>query len=76
MPSASLHTAGNAEDRAGRETILALLSDLKIRHFDLLPALRALADGAVLTERPGDPWHPSDQAADYFAALLYERGLL
>jgi hypothetical protein len=57
--------------------ILAILTELRIRHLDLEEALvRALAAGVNVTEREDDPWHPSSQAADYFAALVRSAGVL
>ena len=65
------------EDRSRRTVVLGILADLGIRHFDLLPALlRALADGVEPGAGPGDGWHPSKRAAEYFAAFLHEQALL
>jgi hypothetical protein len=57
--------------------ILAILGELGIRHFDLLPVLRsALADGVDVQETPGDPWHPSAAYGRRIAAHLFREGLL
>ena len=66
------------EYREYRRLILKILQSLNIRHFDLLtPLNRALADSAIVTE-PGDDlfWHPSREAASYFAQYLRTQGLL
>src|SRR5262245_7368835 len=66
------------EYRDYRGLILAMLESLRIRHFDLLtPLNKALEDGAVVTE-PGDDifWHPSRDAASYFARYLRTQKLL
>jgi hypothetical protein len=61
-----------------RRTILGMLESLRIRHFDLLmPLNEALADGAVVTETGDDLfWHPSPDAARYFAEYLRTQKLL
>ncbi len=66
------------EYREYRRLILGLLESLRIRHFDLLePLQEALAAGAVMTET-GDHlfWHPSREAAAYFARYLRTQRLL
>jgi hypothetical protein len=66
------------EYREYRRLILGLLESLRIRHFDLLkPLNEALADGAAVTET-GDHlfWHPSREAASYFAKYLRTQHLL
>ena len=61
-----------------RRMILGMLESLRIRHFDLLmPLNEALADGAVVTETGDDLfWHPSPDAASYFAKYLATQRLL
>jgi hypothetical protein len=61
-----------------RRLILEMLESLRLRHFDLLtPLNEALADGAVVTETGDDLfWHPSRDAAAYFAKYLRTRQLL
>jgi hypothetical protein len=66
------------EYREYRHLILEMLESLRIRHFDLLtPLEEALADGAVVTETGDDLfWHPSRDAAAYFAKYLRTQQLL
>lgn len=65
------------EELSRRSSITTILRDLGVRTFDLVPALEdAIARGLPLTETTGDVWHPSDPAAQAFAALLRDRGLL
>jgi hypothetical protein len=66
------------EYREYRRLILGMLKSLRIRHFDLLtPLNEALADGAVVTETGDDMfWHPSREAASYFAKYLRTQRLL
>ncbi|HXV83686.1 MAG TPA: hypothetical protein VEG60_27835 [Candidatus Binatia bacterium] len=61
-----------------RQLILAMLQSLRIRHFDLLlPLNEALADGVIVTETGDDLfWHPSAEAAAYFAKYLRTQELL
>jgi hypothetical protein len=61
-----------------RRLIVDMLQSLSIRHFDLLiPLNEALADGAVVTETGDDLfWHPSPDAASYFAKYLATQRLL
>lgn len=60
-----------------RKTALELLSELKIRHFDLLPSLeRALAARVNVQETPDDTWHPSSRVATYFAEDLFAQKIL
>jgi hypothetical protein len=66
------------EYREYRRLILGILESLQIRYFDLLePLNEALADGAVVAET-GDNlfWHPSREAAAYFAKHLRTQHLL
>jgi hypothetical protein len=61
-----------------RRLILGILESLQLHYFDLLkPLNEALADGVVVTET-GDNlfWHPSREAATYFAKYLKTRHLL
>ena len=61
-----------------RRLILGILESLRLHYFDLLkPLNEALADGVVVTET-GDNlfWHPSREAATYFAKYLRTRHLL
>ena len=66
------------EYREYRRLILEMLEALRIRHFDLLtPLNEALADGVVVTETGDDLfWHPSRDAAAYFAKYLRTRQVL
>jgi hypothetical protein len=66
------------EYREYRRLILEMLESLRIRHFDLLTPLdEALADGVVVTETDDDLfWHPSRDAAAYFAKYLRTQQLL
>ena len=60
-----------------RALMLEILTDLGIRHFDLLATSdEAIREGVQVQASPGDPWHPSDAAATRFARYLYERGLV
>ena len=61
-----------------RHLILGMLESLRLRHFDLLkPLQEALAHGVVVAET-GDNlfWHPSREAAAYFAKYLRTQHLL
>jgi hypothetical protein len=61
-----------------RRLIRGILESLRLRYFDLLePLHEALADGVVVTET-GDKlfWHPSREAATYFAKYLRTQHLL
>jgi len=66
------------EYREYRRLILEMLESLRIRHFDLLTPLKeALADGVIVTENGDDLfWHPSRDAAYYFAKYLRIQQLL
>jgi hypothetical protein len=66
------------EYREYRHLILDILGALGIRYFDLLePLNEALVNGVVVAE-PGDhlSWHPSREAAAYFARHLTMQHLL
>jgi hypothetical protein len=66
------------EYREYRRLILGILESLRLRSFDLLEPLHAaLADGTAVAE-PGDTlfWHPSREAAAYFARYLRTHHLL
>ena len=66
------------EYHAYRRLILGILESLRLRYFDLLePLHEALAAGTVVAE-PGDTlfWHPSREAAAYFARYLRTHHLL
>jgi len=70
--------AWKPEYRDYRRVILSLLESLHIRSFDLLePLNEALAAGVVVVET-NDPlfWHPSREAAAYFAKFLRTHHLL
>jgi hypothetical protein len=66
------------EYREYRRLILEMLASLRIRHSDLLmPLNQALADGVVVAEDGDDLfWHPSHEAASYFAKYLRTQQLL
>jgi hypothetical protein len=71
-------SAWKPEYREYRRLILGLLESLRLRYFDLLePLNEALADGIVVAET-GDAlvWHPSREAASYFAKYLRTQHLL
>lgn len=77
LPTLALPTTWPAPARRAHEAAVAVTSELRIRAFDLLPALeRAVADGVKIQESPGDSWHPSPEVADRFAAALAAEGLL
>jgi hypothetical protein len=62
------------EDRAVHRRMIELLATLGVPHVDLEePVRRAAARGLELQETPGDPWHPSDDAAAEIARYLVER---
>jgi hypothetical protein len=66
------------EYRDYRHLMLDILASLGIRYFDLLePLNEALAHGVVVAE-PGDRlfWHPSREAAAYFARYLRTQHML
>src|SRR5262249_25778238 len=70
--------AWKPEDQEYRHLILSILESLRIRSFDLLvPLNEALAAGAVVAET-GDTlfWHPSREAAAYFAKYLRAQHVL
>ena len=71
-------SAWKPEYQEYRRLIRGILESLRLRYFDLLePLQEALADGAVVTET-GDTlgWHPSREAAVYFAQYLRTHRLL
>ena len=78
LPILQPFTDWKPEYKEYRDMILGMLQSLRIRHFDLLvPLNEALADGAVVTETGDDLfWHPSPDAASYFAKHLRTQKLL
>ena len=71
-------SAWKPQDREYRRLILDILASLRLRYFDLLePLHEALAEGADVVE-PDDAlfWHPSRDAATYFARYLRTQHLL
>lgn len=66
------------EYRDYRHLVLGMLESLRIRHFDLLePLNEALADGVAASETTDNHfWHPSPEAASYFAKYLRAQHLL
>ncbi len=65
------------EERRSRSASLAALAALKIRYVDVWPALeRAIDDGTVLSETPGDIWHPSEELARQFVLEIQSSGIL
>ena len=71
-------SAWKPQDREYRRLILDILASMRLRYFDLLePLNEALAEGAVVVE-PNDAlfWHPSREAATYFARYLRTQHLL
>ncbi len=63
--------------RASRETILAILDELGIRHFDMMPIVEeALGQGVQVQDTPGDRDHPSAAVAGAMAEGLIADGLL
>lgn len=66
-----------AREKRHRDLGLAILEELEVDAYDLLPALdSAVAAGARLGETPGDTWHPSRQTARRFVRYLLRRGYL
>jgi hypothetical protein len=62
--------------RERRDTVLRILRELDIRHFDLLePLQQALAANQRVQARPDDIWHPNSLVCRAFAGYLQERGL-
>ncbi len=62
-------------ERRNHRVAIEVLKDLNIRYFDLLDPLKAIlaTDANIqdrLQERPGDPWHPSDELGEVFASYL------
>jgi hypothetical protein len=77
LPILTAQSQWKPEYHEYRRQILEILESLKIRHFDLLnPLNKALAAGAVVTES-GDYvfWHPSAEAAAFFAKYLHAERL-
>ncbi len=69
--------AWTESELAAHLTVLGMLGDLEIRHFDLAPPIRrAVGDGVQVQDPPGDTAHPSAAAADRMAAWLFGEGLL
>ena len=70
-------TEWNGYERESRAAALRILTERGIRYFDLLPPLdTALTAGTVMTESPGDTWHPGTAAGNAFASFLNTQGLL
>jgi len=64
-------------ERQKRSEAIAMLDEIGIRYFDLLPPLRAaLRSGIDCQETLGDTWHPSDAVSRVFADYLKDKGLL
>ncbi len=77
LPILKEHAGWTPQERRNHDAAVRLLTALGIRFFDLLaPLEQAISSGLTLTERPGDVWHPSDDAAERFASYLFDRGLL
>jgi hypothetical protein len=58
-------------EKLSRELSLTLFRELNIEYFDLLPlAEQALSEKILITQKPGDPWHPSDALAVRYATYL------
>lgn len=75
LPILKPFDAWSPEEKWSRAASIAILRELDIPHFDLLPALDlALRDGVRVEEDPGDFWHPSDAACARFAEYLASRG--
>lgn len=76
LPLLKPYSEWESGDKFSRETILRILQDLHIRHFDLLNVLEQAMVGEIeLCEQPGDDWYPSAAMSDLFAGYLYENGL-
>ncbi len=59
------------EERWSRAKSLAIMQELKLHHFDLLPALEAsLAAGETVSRAPGDDHHPSPELSRRMAEIL------
>ena len=64
-------------DKTCHDEIMAIARELGLNYVDLLPiSERALADGLVVQETPGDFWHPSSALGLRFAEELKRIGLL
>jgi len=65
------------EEAAAYEAIIPSLPELGIPFYDLWPTTeQALADDIVVSEKPGDSWHPSAELARRYARFLAAEGLL
>ncbi|MFT4614236.1 MAG: hypothetical protein ACI9NT_001380, partial [Bacteroidia bacterium] len=46
-------------EKCARASALAMLEDVGVRYFDLLPTMNvALDEGIAIEEEPGGWWHP------------------
>jgi lysophospholipase L1-like esterase len=65
------------QEEYAHRTILQILREERIRHFDLFPPFQeALQRGVNVQEIPGDAWHPSGEIAEVFADYLFDQQLL
>jgi len=65
------------KEKWSRENALQLLKEQQITTYDLLPDMeRAVKEGVILPEAPGDTWHPSPAAAEHFARYLVTQKII
>lgn len=77
LPSLKSLDTWEEKETESRRRSLAILDALEIHYVDLIESLKeALANGVDVCQVPGDAWHPSDQAAEYFARQLRAENLL
>ncbi|MCP4202645.1 MAG: hypothetical protein GY769_12005 [bacterium] len=66
-----------AYEKRSRALSLEIFEELGIPFYDLIEPLKsAVGEGIVLTESPGDIWHPSDQIARRSARHLIRKNYL
>ena len=64
-------------ERKSREATLGILQSNGFVYFDLLePLNRAIEAGVDVQSSPGDRSHPGAEVSEWFAAHLFEKGLL
>jgi len=62
---------------SSRERSLAIFNTLRLRYFDVLPAVQEALDERIdVCESLGDTWHPSDAVCDRMARKLITQWLL
>ena len=76
LPYFKPHETWTPDEKERRLSIIGIVEDLQIRHFDLLGVLNdAVRDGIEVQEIKGDFWHPSDEISTLFAGHLHEKGI-